>query len=100
MTIVTLGLDRSENWVHMVGFDVEGRIELTAGSETIAAARSTSTCRACLIGMRHASRGCIIWARTGGAGATARPCRCNTSSPSSRPTRIDYRDAGAQGRGG
>ena len=28
MTIVTLGLDLGKNWVHMVGFDGEGRIEL------------------------------------------------------------------------
>ena len=55
MTIVTLGLDLGKNWVHMVGFDGEGRIELHRRIRRQQLLVLTSNMPACLIGMEACS---------------------------------------------
>ena len=51
MEIATLGLDLGKNWVHMVGFDREGRIVLRRRVGRSRLAALTANMPACLIGM-------------------------------------------------
>ena len=95
MTIVTLGLDLGKNWVHMVGFDGEGRIELHRRIRRQQLLVLTSNMPACLIGMEACSGAHHLGRALEVQGHTARLMPPQYVKPFVKANKNDYRDAEA-----
>jgi transposase len=95
MTIVTLGLDLGKNWVHMVGFDEKGRIELHRRVRRQQVLVLTSNMPPCLVGMEACSGAHHLGRALEAQGHTARLMPPQYVKPFVKSNKNDYRDAEA-----
>lgn len=95
MAIVTLGLDLGKNWIHMVGFDEDGRIVLCRrlGRDRLLA--QTGNMAACLIGMEACCGAHHLGRALEAQGHTPRLMPPQYVKPFVKSNKNDYRDAEA-----
>ena len=95
MTIVTLGLDLGKNWVHMVGFDGNGRIALHRRVRRSQVLALTANMPACLIGMEACAGAHHLGRALEAQGHEARLMPPQYVKPFVKANKNDYRDAEA-----
>lgn len=95
MTIVTLGLDLGKNWVHMVGFDHEGRIALRRRVRRQQLLGLTGNMPRCLIGMEACNGAHHLGRALQAQGHEARAMPPHYVKPFVKANKNDYRDAEA-----
>lgn len=95
MEIVTLGLDLGKHWVHMMGFDGEGRIVLRRRVGRGRLAAMTANMPACLIGMEACSGAHHLGRALAAQGHQARLMPPQYVKPFVKANKNDYRDAEA-----
>lgn len=95
MTIVTLGLDLGKNWIHMVGFDGDGSIELRRRVRRHQLPALTANMSACMIGMEACSGAHHLARALQAQGHTARLMPPQYVKPFVKANKNDYRDAEA-----
>jgi transposase len=92
---VTLGLDLGKNWVHMVGFDSEGRIELHRRVRRQQLLVLTANMPPCLVGMEACSGAHHLGRALEAQGHRARLMPPQYVKPFVKANKNDYRDAEA-----
>jgi transposase len=95
MGIVTLGLDLGKNWVHMVGFDSDGRIVLRRRVRRGQLLALTANMPPCLIGMEACSGAHHLGRALQAQGHEARLMPPQYVKPFVKANKNDYRDAEA-----
>lgn len=95
MGIVTLGLDPGKNWVHMVGFDSDGRIVLRRRLRRGQLLALTANMPPCLIGMEACSGAHHLGRALQAQGHEARLMPPQYVKPFVKANKNDYRDAEA-----
>ena len=95
MTIVTLGLDLSKNWIHVVGFDDEGCVVLRRRVRRHRLLALTVNMRACLIGMEACTGAHHLGRALQAQGHTPRLMPPQYVKPFVKTNKNDYRDAEA-----
>ncbi len=95
MTIVTLGLDLSKNWVHMVGMDEEGRMVLRRRVRRDRLLAQTVNMPVCLIGMEACCGAHHLGRALEAQGHRARLMPPQYVKPFVKSNKNDYRDAEA-----
>lgn len=95
MAIVTLGLDLGKNWIHLVGFDEEGRIGLRRRVRRDRLLAETGNMSACLIGLEACCGAHHLGRALEAQGHTPRLMPPQFVKPFVKANKNDYRDAEA-----
>jgi len=95
MAIVTLGLDLGKNWIHMVGFDEDGRIVLRRRVRRDRLLAQTVNMPTCLIGMEACCGAHHLGRALEAQGHTSSLMPPHYVKPFVKSNKNDYRDAEA-----